>query len=375
MSNQFKYVNGLNTIRFIAVILVIIGHWGIYYERGTVQFDAIRVLIPWGKFGLAFFLVLSGFLISSVLFKARRDMAEGDSKPGIIKNFLMRRALRLLPAYYFMIILLYLLGYAAVHEHPWYYLMHISNILIYRIQTNNPLIHLWSLSVQEQFYLILPWFILYVPEKALKYVIYGAIAIGLGTKYYTMFVLNKPFTFLFFHFLDCLGLGVLYAYYMYIGKKEKFESAIKFMLPVLIYLGWQMAARFKGTVFGVIYERSMWSMMGLGIIIWTINNKNQLLNKYFFENKVMNYFGKISYGIYLYHYPIGSYFDYYFDSYKASHHLPFILTNFIFIYVVKFCLVLLVASLSYNYLETPIIELKKKFNYLKNKDGKKPVAS
>ena len=129
-----------------------------------------------------------------------------------------------------------------------------------------------------------------------------------------------------------------------------------------------MATRFRGTVVGIVYERSMWAYMGLFIIMFTINNKNEILRTYFFENKVMNYFGKISYGIYLYNYSIGTYFDYHYGRFATAHHFSGIFTNFLVLYIVKFGLVLLVASLSYNYFETPIIELKKKFNYLRRKE-------
>ena len=366
MSQQFKYVNGLNSIRFIAVILVIIGHWGLGYERGTAQFEAIKVFIPWGKFGLAFFLVLSGFLISSVLFKARRDMAANDNKCLIVRNFLVRRALRLLPVYYLMLFILYLLHNKAMTEHPFYFLTHTSNILVYRTQQLNPLIHLWSLSVQEQFYVLLPWLILFVKEKYIKYVIYSCIVIGVVSKFIELEVLHRGFPFLVWHSFDSLGLGVLYAFYTYTGKNKEFEKVIKFSLPLLLYLGWQMSY-FRGTAIGVTYERTMWSLMGLSIIIFTLNNDNRWLQKHFFENKTLNYFGKISYGIYLYHYPIGSYFDYHVGNYMTQHPLPYFFGNFYFLYLVKFILVLTVATVSYNFFEQPIIGLKKRFNYLKNK--------
>lgn len=369
MNNSFKYVNGFNAVRFFAVFLVIIGHWGLYYPSGTVQFDILKIFIPWGKFGLPFLLVLSGFLTSSVLFKARLDMETSDSKISIAKNFLVRRALRLLPAYTLMIIVLYCLRFPLIVEHPLYYLTHTSNVLIYITQKPNGLIHVWSLSLQEQFYLLLPWVILYSKEKWLKYIVLCGMGVGVITKYYAMFALGKGFTFLPFHFFEALGLGVLYAYYIYIGKKGQFERVIKLMLPVLLYFGWQMGS-YRGSMAGIIYERSMWSYMGLCIIIFTVNNKNAFLKKYFFENTVINYFGKISYGIYLYHYVIGSYFDNYYSEYLKTHHLPFIVGNFVTMYIVKLAIVFKVASLSYKYFETPIIALKTRFNYLKKNDPK-----
>ena len=372
MAKQFKYVNGLNSIRFIAVILVIIGHWGLGYPTQSVEFQAIKVFIPWGKFGLAFFLVLSGFLISSVLFKARRDMTADDNKFFIVKNFLVRRALRLLPVYYLLILICYVFGMDVVREHPWYFLTHTSNILVYKTQLANPLVHLWSLSVQEQFYVLLPWLILFVNEKYIKYVIYACIFTGVVSKFIEVQVLHRGFPFLVYHSFDSLGLGVLYAYYMFVGKHMKFEKVIKFALPLLLYLGWQMSY-FRGTSLGVTYERTMWSIMGLAIIIFTLNNDNAFLDKYFFENKVLNYFGKISYGIYLFHYPIGAYIDKYIGIYTAQHPLPFFFGNFYFIYLIKLLVVLLVASLSYNFFEQPIIGLKKRFNYLKDKNTAKPV--
>lgn len=371
MSETFKYVKGLDSIRFIAIVLVIIGHWGVYYDKGTVSHEIIRIFIPQGKFGLAFFLVLSGFVISSVLFKARRDMAEGDSNIKIIKNFMVRRALRLLPAYYFLMLVLFLVKNESVMAHPWYFLTHTVSILVYFSQQANNVGHVWSLSMQEQFYVILPWFILYIKEKHLKYVIYFGILIGMCTKYYALFVLGKTWTSLFYHYLDFLGLGVLYAYYMYVGKQKQFESVIKFSLPILLYFGWQMSL-FKGTNFGCIYQRSVWAIIGLSLIMYTINNTNPWLDKYFFNNKFFSYFGKISYGLYLYHYPIGNYFDYFSAQYLKAHNIPVTINNYpvqmsyyFTFYAIKFALVLIIASLSYHFIETPIINFKKKFTYLK----------
>lgn len=363
MKEQFKYVDGLNTIRFVAILLVIVGHWGVGADKGQLQFELIRSIIPWGKFGLAFFLVLSGFLISSILFKVRRDMTPSDNKLTIYKNFLIRRALRLLPVYYLVIVTLFIVGVPHIRLHIGYYLTHTANILFYMENVPSPMIHVWSLSVQEQLYVLLPLVILYANEKWIKYFIYGGILLGIGSKFYVHFVQHKEFAFLVFNSFDSLGFGVLYAYHKYKGTDAQFEKTVRFFMPLLLYYCWQFD-KFSGFPVVAQFHRTMWSVMSLGIIMYVLRNENKWLQKHFFENKTLNYFGKISYGIYLYHYIIGAYMDNW-ATYMLAHGGPAYIFGYWPFYVIKLGTVLVVASLSYNYFETPIINLKKKFSYLK----------
>ena len=367
MKHQFKFTNGLYTLRFIAAVLIIIAHWGIYYKEKTPHFKLLLGIIPLHKVALPFFWVLSGYIMSSLLFKMRLSMPENENKLPLIADFLVKRCIRLFPIYYILFIVLYFIGFPGIADHPFYYITHSYNIFVYKTQVPNPLVHLWSLSAQEQFYLILPFFILYINEKYLKHIIYLAMAIGLGTRFYSSFILGNEFTTLFNHILDSLGLGVLYGYYMYINKQQKFERIIKFIVPLLLYVYVQFSD-FRGTPLGITYAQIMWSFVVLSIIIFTINTSNKWMNKYLFENKVLNYFGHASYGIYLFHYPIGVLIDDYSKPYLKAHNLHHVLSIFILMYIIKLIIVLVVAAISYTYIETPITNLARKIRFQKPKE-------
>src|ERR1700733_11280286 len=93
------YIKQLDSLRAIAVILVIVSHW--------MSGDSIIGRFPTGSIGVDIFFVLSGFLISKILFDNRNKSEELNiSKSATIKNFYIRRALRIFPIYYLTIFIL-----------------------------------------------------------------------------------------------------------------------------------------------------------------------------------------------------------------------------------------------------------------------------
>lgn len=145
------YFPALDGLRAIAVLLVLLVH-------------ATPELCPWGWMGVQVFFVLSGFLISGILIDSRPT-------PGRYRNFYARRALRIFPLYYAV-----LLACAATvwltHGHgplhPWLWLVYLQNLAWLMPGTFNDLLftgrgqvfgaigHLWSLAVEEQFYFLWP---------------------------------------------------------------------------------------------------------------------------------------------------------------------------------------------------------------------------
>ncbi|MGA7414086.1 MAG: acyltransferase [Bryobacteraceae bacterium] len=134
----------LDGIRFIAVVVVIIGHSGIYqYPIPPVQ-------------GVTYFFVLSGFLITWLLLREQR--ASGRIS---LRKFYARRALRLLPAFYFFFVVYLLLDWFTRGINSWagyasaffYYLNYYS---AFYSPPHLPMPHTWSLATEEQFYFVWP---------------------------------------------------------------------------------------------------------------------------------------------------------------------------------------------------------------------------
>ena len=147
-------IRGLDALRALSVLLVILSHIGVLSavsEPGIKSFFTVFNAFT----GVTIFFVISGFLITTLL------IAEKDRIGTIhIRNFFLRRALRILPLYYLAILIAALFGLFGVQQISGAALLHgvTYTYNFVRIQDNiGFLSHLWSLAVEEQFYLIWPF--------------------------------------------------------------------------------------------------------------------------------------------------------------------------------------------------------------------------
>jgi len=146
-----KYIPALDGVRALAILLVLVYHW---FPEG----QGINVM-PNGPIGVTLFFVLSGYLISNILMEQQTLGTFIRS----FKNFVVRRALRIFPIYFLVLIgLLVLKRFSIVltsdfYEHPVYYWSYLVNYWI-ELHGNwaDALSPYWSLAVEEQFYLLWP---------------------------------------------------------------------------------------------------------------------------------------------------------------------------------------------------------------------------
>lgn len=360
-----KYIKGFDTLRAVAVFFVIVEHWGPSFKEHTASADIKSAFILNGQFGVNLFFVLSGFLISSILLHEKIKNIEGKNFT-IIKNFFARRILRIFPIYYLFILICYLADYTFVREHIWYYLTYTSNFISYYSNSNNVLAHTWSLAVEEQFYLIWPWLIILINRKYLKYVFLLAFLTGIITTYMALFMYSHPYPFLVVNCMDAFGIGALYAYVRM--DKEKclqFENIFKPVFIIMLFFAWRIAL-YNGAPICIMYSKVFNDVIALALIMFAINCRPGFVKNYILENKFLNFIGKISYGIYLYHYTFGPFYDYYIPGFiKDQPSMPAIFSNFYFSYCVKLILLVGISWVSFRFFEQPILRLKKKFEYTK----------
>jgi peptidoglycan/LPS O-acetylase OafA/YrhL len=199
-----KYMIQLDSLRTIAVFTVIASHYAPNYTNH----------FAWGYAAVFLFFVLSGFLITGILLRARdKDENCQTSKFASLKRFYFRRTLRIFPLYY-AIVLFCLFLLPTVRE-TW--LWHMLYAVNFKIALNGDSIGLttpfWSLGVEEQFYLIWPIIILFMPHKWLYPLFITLIAAGPVSR--LIFVINGfdsvVFAYLPTSCLDALGLGSLLA--------------------------------------------------------------------------------------------------------------------------------------------------------------------
>lgn len=357
-----KYIKQLDSIRAIAVLLVIIWHW---VPRTTV----ISKLHA-GGLGVDIFFVLSGFLITQILLN-NRNKAENLQTPkkAVLKNFYVRRVLRIFPIYYLTILVILILNgrlsLQATTNEIVADLTYTNNFYVYFSKTwpvASP--HFWSLAVEEQFYLIWPLLILFVAKKYLLPFITASIAIGLGSQ---LMISDFEFGYILTNTcFDCFGLGALLAYLVVYRPETLFKfyrliSGLAMLSIIILALDWHYNLSIS---FGR-FTHAILSVWLIGYIIIFKDKKTLLIR--LLSNKILISVGKVSYGIYLYH-VLYMYVGYKFWDWYVFPFLTFVKHQYLawIFLLVNFWILFFIAWLSWKFVEMPFLSLKKRFKYQEN---------
>jgi peptidoglycan/LPS O-acetylase OafA/YrhL len=342
MSKNLSYRPHLDGLRALAVLVVLSSHW--------LRDAGISDYFIHGRYGVDLFFVLSGFLLTSILLKQKN---QGLSTFKAIKGFFVKRALRLFPAFFLM-----LFGLLAIDHFTnfwlWsegngiYYFTYTANFLFFFEGHQNPsLNHLWSLCVEEQFYLFLPWLILLFTRRT-NAVLFSLL---IGISLISMSVFDGIHRVMLHGNLSTLGLGVLLAYF-YEPVKSLLENSVLrrslilgfLLLSLLTSLIWPTPLHelFVGAFFALIVASAN---MNLDTSPWTL-----------LDNRSLIFIGKISYGLYLFHRPI----PHLLNATLLRLNLEFSPYLLMFTYCV---LLLIITLFSYYFIERPFMKLKSRFDY------------
>ncbi len=175
---RLGHVPALDGLRAIAVMLVVYHHaWGKRPPVGTAETIAHTVM-ELGWMGVDLFFVLSGFLITRILLRHR-------DAPNLLKAFWWRRIVRIMPLYYsYLSVCFFVLPAFGIHRFSpgpraqFYYLTFLSNLWItFDGIGKRQSVHLWSVSVEEQFYLFWPFVVLAARGPWLGRVIVGILVL------------------------------------------------------------------------------------------------------------------------------------------------------------------------------------------------------
>jgi peptidoglycan/LPS O-acetylase OafA/YrhL len=289
----------LDTLRGIAVLGVLLLH-GFYWQYAGFSFgrwaDAFLKITQPGWLGVNLFFVLSGFLITGILLDSK-------NRPDYYRRFYTRRALRILPAYYLLLIFLWVLGSAsgAFVGLSFIYLANITNFFGVACDYGP----LWSLAVEEHFYILWPTVVRRITIRRLAWVsaaivvgvpVLRAIAFGLGwtagLAWYTWFV------------ADGLAMGALLAIVLRTPvTRGQVQRICGWILGAAVVLG------IAGRPFGILTRDRLlgaalqWSIIHgffAGVLLFFLLAGTGSLKRYV-NVPILQFLGYISYGLYLDH--------------------------------------------------------------------------
>ncbi|QHW00913.1 acyltransferase family protein [Spirosoma endbachense] len=372
-----NHLRQLDGVRFLAVALVLFDHW-----------MAGRIELPLGALGVTIFFVLSGFLITRILLSSK-DKLKDKPNGGLgkyLKIFYIRRTIRIFPIYYLVLFVLYAVNEPPVRQTFGWLALYATNLyMAYYSVWMGTVDHLWSLAVEEQFYLFFPLLLFFVPRRwvplTAALMIVGAVAMR-----YVLYRARLPWFIGYVTMPSCLdsfGLGTIMAFW-WLYQRERFQQvfqnsawiwiSILLFATVVIYTkilpaipdpqGWSG----HHNIMSDVWERLAASLIGFFLIGRAVLGFGGPM-KWLLENPVSQYMGKISYGLYLYH-------NFVFNVYhtRPTHFtmrawrritdiLPFLNSSYFFPFCFYLSLTLLIATLSWYLVERPINNLKDRFSY------------
>jgi peptidoglycan/LPS O-acetylase OafA/YrhL len=339
---KFAQIDGL---RFIAVFGVMCAHWH-WFGSDLCE------LITSGSRGVDLFFVISGFLITLGLIKSK---GKAQARQTTLYKFYIRRFLRIFPIYYLTVFILLYFYYDQMAGPIGWYLLYLYNFHCIKVQEWGIAGHLWSLSVEEQFYLVWPFIILFVPLGRLYWVMILSVLLSIGMKVY-WHANNYPFWYWYMHplgALDTLALGgllaYLYLYYNELLKKLLYNPIIIAFLIIQVII--VMSVR-KDPQYGFIHDIGIRTSFGL-FSMWLVGRASfgfTGIVGYMLDARPLKYIGQISYSVYLFHVFIPGIMIGF--KYPENENLRFIM---------YFAVTIGLSSLSWYHIERPILKFKERF--------------
>jgi peptidoglycan/LPS O-acetylase OafA/YrhL len=331
---------------------------------GSLSDGSPRGLLLAGR-GVTMFFVLSGFLITYLL------QAEKELHPIDIRKFYVRRILRIWPLYYLYlfiaVIIIVFFGFELNTGSLLFYLFYTANIP-FILNAGLPFLqHYWSLGVEEQFYLFWPW----VNKRTGNSIITVSacvIALLIGCKVYLhVFHPGSLFeTAIHVTRFHCMMVGALGA----ILYKQNTIWFLKLTdnkpVQALCWLVIVLVATNRFHIASVI-DTEIISLVTLIIIIGQVNIRNRIIS---LENNILDYLGKISYGIYVIHPLLIFFLSKILGSLRLD--APY---KYLIVYAVVLGSTVFLAHLSFTWFESYFLTLKKKFTVIKSASSRQSATN
>lgn len=339
MGNAPSYRSDIDGLRAIAILSVVIFH-------------AFPTFLPGGFVGVDIFFVISGFLITSILAK------DAYSNQFSLPQFYARRIKRIFPALIAVLIFVYVYGwfnflsddYAVIGKHIAAGASFTSNFLSWSevgyfdlAAVKKPLLHLWSLAIEEQFYIFWPMFIWVIHRFKLNLFLVAGICL-LISFLWNVIQIQFDSVAAFYSPLGRVWELLIGALLVGVNKNKFFQYVSKWCSGYLSWAG-------VGLIFLsllLINTKSLfpgaWAVLptlGTGLII--LDTANSSIKTKFLSSKFMVWIGLISYPLYIWHWPLLSLGDWHWaEGFSVARKLQVL------------CLAIFLAALTYFLIEKPI---------------------
>jgi peptidoglycan/LPS O-acetylase OafA/YrhL len=364
-----KHYIALDGLRGLAVLLVFARHAFLTTHLHSLSVQVIGWLGSGGWLGVDLFFVLSGFLITGILIDSLNTNR-------YFKNFYIRRSLRIFPLFYGVLLVCFVLTpvlhlqWRLGHLSFLFYCQNIAMNLNPSLRDVLPALnleHFWSLAVEEQFYMLWPLtiFLLREPKKIMRFSL-SMIGVALVLRCVLLWVFPSETTMDWIYcelptHADGLFMGAFLAAGLRTWKLEKLSSRLR----------WPVYFSGAGAIAVVAVSRSVdfhtFLMSSVGYTISALLFSGLLLKCLLptsvafrvFSTRTLRFFGRYSYGIYVYHLlftPILSSVLYWLQARTHSR-----MTGAMLYLAFWFVASIAVAMLSYKYFESPLLRLKDRF--------------
>jgi peptidoglycan/LPS O-acetylase OafA/YrhL len=323
---RISYIPSLDGIRAFSIISVILYH-------------SFPSYFPGGWAGVDIFFVLSGYLITLTI---KNDIYIIDIS--YIKQFYLKRAVRIIPPFFAMVFIMFpisIIFNVQAGEYLRAALVSISFMMnwnrAFNLWPQSVLAHSWSLSIEEQFYLIWPIIIIFLRRRSYYHWLGAALLAVFLWRCFLVF-LGEPFERTYNGFdthADGLLIGGAIAL---IGASDRFIEKISyFSVFYILAISIIILSVPLNSVIAQTFGFLCVSLLGALLII--SSQKSPILSM-LFCNPIASYLGKISYGLYIWHYPL----------------LILFINNVDRMYVIIYIIpTLLCSAVSFHFLEKPIL--------------------
>ena len=364
---QRRHFHTFDALRFFAFFKVFLLHLPI------VAFPWFNYVKAGGGIGVQFFFVLSGFLITYIILDEQKQTGKLT-----LKNFFVRRMLRIWPLYYLMVLVAYCTPYilsnilnfesssAGYEPELWVSLAFLENYKMMVTGTHanaSPLSVMWSLCIEEHFYIIWGLALYFIKIKGLSKLIGLSLLVGVLCR--VLYVSLEIPTSDVFTNIDLFAMGALPAYLLirYPGRVESFVDniprVVKLLFVTVLLVIVTLCSQYSDDK-TYIYLTLVLGILFSGLILLTLGRRNRLKVS---DENILSRLGVYTYGLYLYHTLVINLLIQVFSKYEWNIEEPIIAVGFT---TLSLFLTVLISVISYHLFEKQFLRMKRYFRAIRS---------